>query len=257
MKRSRTARLVLMGLSPLALTACEGGQEALVYQSVDECAAGGVVAKPSASGLDLAHRGQTNSRKSQPRRLRGRLARRRLSGPRFAGLFMPSYGVPDRARFRRPWLLPRRVSPPHWRLDHDWRFRRPPDRQSHRRSCRGQAAALHHATRAGFGSRAASRGLGGLLQRIALAERGDGANRGALRSFPPSGEPYGCSRITRSRSSRSSATIRIPPSAARDGHGAVEEVSPSDALMRGWLFGRFREVVRRSWTPSCPPLTAA
>lgn len=43
MKRSRTARLVLMGLSPLALTACEGGQEALVYQSVEQCAAGGVV----------------------------------------------------------------------------------------------------------------------------------------------------------------------------------------------------------------------
>lgn len=45
MKRSRTARLVLMGLSPLALTACEGGQEALIYQTVGECTAGGVLSE--------------------------------------------------------------------------------------------------------------------------------------------------------------------------------------------------------------------
>lgn len=45
MKRSRNARLVLMGFSPLALTACEGGQEALIYPSVAECAAGGVVSQ--------------------------------------------------------------------------------------------------------------------------------------------------------------------------------------------------------------------
>lgn len=65
MKRSRTARLILMGLSPLALTACEGGQEALVYQSVDECAAGGVVsAAECQSAYDQSRtEAQTNSPK--------------------------------------------------------------------------------------------------------------------------------------------------------------------------------------------------
>lgn len=43
MKRSRTARLVLMGLSPLALAACQGQQEALLYQSVDECITDGMM----------------------------------------------------------------------------------------------------------------------------------------------------------------------------------------------------------------------
>lgn len=38
MKRSRTARLVLMSLSPLALAACGGQtQEAIVYGSVEDC----------------------------------------------------------------------------------------------------------------------------------------------------------------------------------------------------------------------------
>lgn len=43
MKRSRTARLVLMGLAPVALSACSPSQEALVYQTVDECTAAGVL----------------------------------------------------------------------------------------------------------------------------------------------------------------------------------------------------------------------
>ena len=57
MKRSRTARLVLMGLSPLALTACDTRQEALIYQSVDECAAGGQMdAAQCPAAFDTARR---------------------------------------------------------------------------------------------------------------------------------------------------------------------------------------------------------
>ena len=44
MKRSRTARLMLMSLVPLALTACEEKvQEAQVYSSVDECVSVGMM----------------------------------------------------------------------------------------------------------------------------------------------------------------------------------------------------------------------
>src|SRR6476620_11484189 len=43
MKRSRTARLVLMGLAPVAISACSPSQEALVYQTVDECTSAGVL----------------------------------------------------------------------------------------------------------------------------------------------------------------------------------------------------------------------
>jgi uncharacterized protein YgiB involved in biofilm formation len=40
-KRSRSARLVLMGLAPFALVSCGGPtQEALVYRDADECSAG-------------------------------------------------------------------------------------------------------------------------------------------------------------------------------------------------------------------------
>ena len=42
-KRSGTARLVLMGVAPFALTACEQGQDALVYPNVEACIAGNVV----------------------------------------------------------------------------------------------------------------------------------------------------------------------------------------------------------------------
>lgn len=41
MKRSRHARLVLMGLAPLALSACSPQEEAFVFQSVGECASEG------------------------------------------------------------------------------------------------------------------------------------------------------------------------------------------------------------------------
>lgn len=44
-KRSRTARLVLMGLSPLVLSACEERQEALIYPTIEACIAGGVVSE--------------------------------------------------------------------------------------------------------------------------------------------------------------------------------------------------------------------
>lgn len=44
MKRSRTARLMLMSLAPLALTSCEETvQEAHVYSSVDECVSAGMM----------------------------------------------------------------------------------------------------------------------------------------------------------------------------------------------------------------------
>lgn len=38
-KRSRRARLLLMGVAPLALTACEQQQEAMLYTDVDSCIA--------------------------------------------------------------------------------------------------------------------------------------------------------------------------------------------------------------------------
>ncbi len=41
MKRSRTARLLLMGVAPLALTACESDIDATVFQSAQECASSG------------------------------------------------------------------------------------------------------------------------------------------------------------------------------------------------------------------------
>lgn len=42
-KRSRSARLLLMGVAPLALTACVEQQDALVYPSVEACIADNVV----------------------------------------------------------------------------------------------------------------------------------------------------------------------------------------------------------------------
>ena len=42
-KRSRSARLVLMGVAPLMLTACEQPQEAFVYPDAEACIAAGVV----------------------------------------------------------------------------------------------------------------------------------------------------------------------------------------------------------------------
>ena len=41
MKRTRTTRLLLMGLAPLALTACESAQEAQLYASAEECKSAG------------------------------------------------------------------------------------------------------------------------------------------------------------------------------------------------------------------------
>ena len=41
MKRTRTTRLLLMGLAPLALTACESAQDAQLYASAEECKAAG------------------------------------------------------------------------------------------------------------------------------------------------------------------------------------------------------------------------
>lgn len=64
-KRSRTARLVLMGVAPLALAACDQGQEALVYPSVDACIAGNVVsADDCRASYDAA---QTANASSAPR----------------------------------------------------------------------------------------------------------------------------------------------------------------------------------------------
>lgn len=39
MKRSRTARLVLMGLAPIGFTACGSQQEAFVFESLEQCLA--------------------------------------------------------------------------------------------------------------------------------------------------------------------------------------------------------------------------
>lgn len=44
-KRSRTASLVLMGLAPLALTACDQEQDALVYTDAEACTAGGMLSE--------------------------------------------------------------------------------------------------------------------------------------------------------------------------------------------------------------------
>lgn len=43
MKRSRTTRLLLMGMAPLALTACEGEQQAQLYETEQACIAAGQI----------------------------------------------------------------------------------------------------------------------------------------------------------------------------------------------------------------------
>ncbi len=43
MKRSKTAHLLLMGLAPIALTACDPDVPATVYDSVDSCKASGTI----------------------------------------------------------------------------------------------------------------------------------------------------------------------------------------------------------------------
>ncbi len=67
MKRSRTAKLVLMGVAPLALSACAEQQEALIYPTVEACVAGGLVSEAECrSAYDTA---KVASDESAPRYL--------------------------------------------------------------------------------------------------------------------------------------------------------------------------------------------
>lgn len=57
-KRSRSARLLLMGAAPLALTACEGQQDAVLYADAKECAAAGRLSAEQCEGAFAVARGE-------------------------------------------------------------------------------------------------------------------------------------------------------------------------------------------------------
>jgi uncharacterized protein YgiB involved in biofilm formation len=168
MKRSRSARLVLMGLSPLVLAGCQQKQEAVLYQSVDECVAGGEL---DAAQCQAAYDGARREAESNSPRYLSRAdcvadfgEAQCGTAPHSQGFFMPlmtgfllARALDGRTLAPQPLYRPRNGE---WTTAGGYNV----GRQTGRVSVDPAAAQPQRAstqTRAGFGARAAARGGAG------------------------------------------------------------------------------------------------